>query len=662
MRSPRVQKTVTSPLFVKPQLTTASTPKTTPRKVKKHPQPVTLNLGRMMKFDARNRKSSATVSQILEKKSEYSTPAGVKQFLYNHTVEKTQYHSAVIIQRTWKRYKALQRLFRFLNFAHRMVQKQHRFIFYTWYIRMTPPANIATRVYNHLVSFLKTENFSIDNRLKLASFDEFMKTNHLCLRKDLDVSKIYKFIRIMNKSTMRKIFLCWSDYAVDQVTIKKGSVKANLLWKSRVRFGFEYVAFHFWRNWSFFKKHNRFNPTIEAHMYIPEWTFFRSTIETKIRMKKQADYQRKITLLSNSFHSIRENSLYETKLAQRYQNCIKIFMRSTMNKAVRALANNVIFTKLNQGIKKRVIKAWYHTIDVEIIKKTAAGAYKKRVELKILNKVFHGWNNFSTREMIRIVKLITSARENEVKFLKIIYPLVNDFPHFFAIQAYAKWKHLIHMEKRANKFVYWTFNLARTREFYKFILDVFRENIGHPMNYYDFWHYRFDGDKNFYAHHKKTSGKNSRSAHFWKQIHKLLAKKEEISLVYPPPSISTTINAIKHVENFPSYGEWATTATSDQVRTLFYRIILAVTNKNLLYIRKPQEKITKRLDKSLDDFQKENKLMTYSQICEFRDQLEIQSVERRLLRKFRNRRDHDQLVDIISGIIRYCVAQLPETK
>ena len=345
MKSPRLKKKDSASILTKPVITPRSALSSSSKI--SNPIPTSFNIGRMIRYDTQKKRSTSTVSKILGKPSEFSSPSGIKEFIYIHTVEKTHYHSAVIIQRTWKRYKALKRLFRFLKFAHNIVYNENRFVFYTWLIRLTPPANVAKRIYANVTQYLVDRSFTMSDNMRIATFDEFMKTNCIIVRKNIDYSKIIRFIKILNMPTMRKILSLWSEYAVDQVAVKRCQMKGILLWKNRDKFDGEFITFHFWRNYTNFKKNKKFDIALEAHMYIPEWALYRSTQETKFRMQKEADHKRRIHLLTDAFYALRENSLYESKLENKYHNCVKIFMRSTMQKAVRAFINSVIFRKFN---------------------------------------------------------------------------------------------------------------------------------------------------------------------------------------------------------------------------------------------------------------------------------------------------------------------------
>ena len=646
MKSPRQQQRVNSVVFIKPKVNNNQpqpTPlaKLYPQYTKKHPK--TLKLGRMMRFDAQNIDSSTTVSNILGKQSEYSTPSGVKEFLYNHTVEKTRYHSAVIIQRTWRRYRALQKLFRYLRFSHRLVLKQHKFVFYSWMIRLTPPANVAKRIYNNLTTFIANEKFKIIGPLKLATFDEFMKTNYIFIRKDLDVNKIFRFVKIMNRSAMRRILYCWSEYSVDQITMKRCGMKANILWKYRLRFGFEFVAFYFWKNWAHFHKNKKFNLVLERHMYVPEWGYFRARKETKHRLIREAMKYRRQAILHRAIIALNENSLYEIKLNKKFNNCQLIFMRTTMKKSVKAIKYNVIFRKFDRGILKRTIREWYNTIDKEILQKSMGGVFRTRNDLKILKTVFHEWTQFSNIEMIRFIHLISSVRENELKALKIIYPLLKDNIHYIVAEAFYKWKHLIIMEKRARRFVHWSFKHATKKDFYTYVLDIFKENTGRITNYSNFWPFKYEGDKNFMPHHRQVTGKSGKNQRFWKKLRKLMQSETKLTLSYHGPTVSNTLAAIKNINKYKVNGEWANTATSDQVKSLFYRIILAATHKSMLL---PPPRTENDINQELEVFKIRNDLTSFAKASQFRLNLENQEVERRIQRAFWERRDSDQLMSL----------------
>lgn len=640
MKSPRLKKKDSASILTKPILTSRSAFSTSSKTSR--PQPVSFNIGRMIRYDTQKVRPTSTVSKILAKPSEYSSPSGIKDFIYIHTVEKTHYHSAVIIQRTWKRYKALKRLFRFLKFAHHLVFVENRFVFYTWFIRLTPPANIAKRIYANVTQYMADKSIKMKENMRLATFDEFMKTNCIFVRKNIDYEKIIRAIRILNYPTLRKILSLWSEYSVDQITVKKCNPKGNLLWKSRDKFNGEFIYFHFWRNYTNFKKNKKVNLALEAHMYIPEWAFYRSIQETKFRMKKAADDKRKFHLLNKAIYAIRENSLYESKLNIKFHNCVRIFMRSTMQLVVRALVNNAIFQKFDHGILKRLFRAWYHAIDKEIIKRNSIGAFKRRNELKIMSKIFIEWQKFSRQEMIRYLKLMTDARSNELRFTRVIYILQRDRIHYLLLEAYSRWKHIIEMAKKANRFTYWSINYSQQREFKKYVLDVFKENAGRPMKSKDIWPFKFETSK-MYLNRNKRIGKNSKTAHFWRQIQKLIAKNEPIPFVYPSCTVSSCIYAYKNTENFPLYGNWAESATSYQVKALFYRFILLFTHSKKLI---QQKSLGADLDQKLFDFREKYNLYQFSSLCELRDLLESEESERRLKRVYRNQRDYDQVMSL----------------
>lgn len=625
-----------SPLLTRPILThRSSSSARAPKRI-----PISFNVTRMIRFDALPSNLPTNVDQILKKPSLYSTPDGVKQFIYDHTIEQTLNHSAIIIQRTWRRYKVLKKLFRYLSFAHNLAHQEHLLVFYTWYVYLTPPANLAKRIYTNLRNYYAYHPQKLSSDMRIATFEEFIKTNYLLIRKDINMTKILQFVKLISRLSLRKIFPLWSEYAIDRMTIQKCDPRARVLFNGRDQFGNEFIYFHFWRKWASYKKKKRFDVLIENHVYLFEWSFYRATVETKHRLKEKADNNRRHVLLRNSINAIRENSLYEVKLEQKYRNCIQIFMRSSMKKAVRALSNHAILQKFNQGIRKRLIRAWYEAIDKSIIETNSIGAFNRRKELKILNRIFIGWHGYAQNEMVRQLKLMVDSRKYESTFSLVIYALQGDDDHFWLVSFFTKWRRLISMKKFANRFVYWSFHLAQKREFNTFLMALFKENIGRAISHIDYLPF-VDKDKSI-IHHINL-GKTAKNAHFWKQIQELVANKESIPFSSPVCSQSNTLYGILNCKNCPLNGTWDQTASSEEVKTLFYRIILLMIQKSKI-IKLNSRKIDRTL--LLKKFKDENNLYDHSTICSFRDQLELESSERRILHNYRMHHDYDQLVSL----------------
>lgn len=614
-----------------------------------------LHLGTLMKYDKRNNQKGRTET-ILSEKSRYSTQEDIEKYLIENSILTLERQSAMKIQRFWRKHLSTAKLRLFLLFAKRVTHNQQRLVLYLWRMHFWPGAPASKKMYDTVKLFYqrndflkkdKDEMFYSDRVFHVNTYEEYMKTNMFLIDKRIEVDKIRKFVYVIDRKLLRIALRSWYDQSNETRVLYRLPISTSLLVKGREHFAHEQWTFLFWYRYIKYKRTRTFNPIYEKKFCL-EWALYKGFCLTKIRLTKNAisEHNEHIKLLASD--ALRNNFIRKKGLVRAHDNCLKIFRKNLMSQALMGLTINLNFKKINDGISKRTIRAWYNAIDADMLKSLKLSMARQRSDIKCLNTYIAKWKRNIVKEMTVKGFSVEQIVNNRIPILQTAFILLDDFTHYVFVTCFSRWKGILSKKRKGKRFVNWSLNYAKEQSYLKYFLDVFRDNADLPYSSLNYQPFKYE--PNFVSHQKKQQKLNSKLAR-----KRRASSVKDIPIYAPLANLSVTIYAAKHIQEYPMVtGNWAETATRDEVRNLFFRLVLAFVHRAA--VNKFQKRDVRGLIKS---FVSKNNIFNYDSIKKILvKQNEVSNVLRRemALREIRD-------VDLIASLAVHDAAKaFSETK
>ncbi|OHT08644.1 hypothetical protein TRFO_22723 [Tritrichomonas foetus] len=593
--------------------------------------PLKLKPTTISKLESTPRPESAAM-KFLTEPSKYSEPSSIQTFIMLNGVNQKHQDSAKRIQKAWRKIKDNKKMKSFMEFLFRLYKIRMSYPMHLWMLARRYPASIAKSHYESVVNYMKTRHYiiflnnewiTIDFNSRLLSFDQYCKTNSIFINKRYDVNKIISFIKIVMKPLMKETISVWREMKNDLITTRKQKPNIRTTVEYRGIYHELLWTYVFWRRYVIYKKTNSLiKSSIICHsFYLLEWNIYRAKRQQKINIIKAAFSMRNIRLMQYSFSTMRKYSFQKRKQRREFTSIQKVAQLSLMNIAFKGLLFHHVQCAIEKSMKYRVLSSWYKVTDKSQIHKQCLAAFNRRYQLRSIYEAFGKWKSIIFNESLMIAFLFQYINNHQTLALRPIFLMKDDKIHFTLTHAYLSWKRLIWMKNRGKKFVSWSFENANEYSIKSYLLDIFRENALHFINSQKYFPFKSEEEKEFNNKRANTQKASFSSTKRKMKLIKLIQQAQDSNsykLQYFPSTVNNTVFSFQCIDEYPIYkGDWAKTATSEQVRTLFYRIIITASNKCKAIKKKPS-KITEIIK-----FKEKYHLENIVDVRAFREQQEL---------------------------------------
>jgi hypothetical protein len=227
--------------------------------------------------------------------------------------------------------------------------------------------------------------------------------------------------------------------------------------------------------------------------------------------------------------------------------------------------------------KRRILRVWFTVTDVQVMKRVHRRVIAHRFDLKVFEGVMVRWRRLAVHERFRKAYIHDMVLERASMYMRLFLLLQGDFSHFAVTSSFHGWRRIIEMRHRLRSFVQWSFHHARAYAMLQYIFDLLRENaniIAQRINYLPF---RQAGEKAFLIG-KKSKMNQTRSLQKLQKARAL--GNDQFTFQFFGTIISNTVRSSKKPDRFQMENvTWAHHATRNQIRTLFYRLVVAVAHR-----------------------------------------------------------------------------------
>ena len=556
--------------------------------------PLKLHERAVSKLENSPRPESATL-KFLVQPSQYSDPSSIQTFIMLNGISQVHHDCALKIQKAWRRKKDNKIFSLFLHFLFRLYKKRAKYPLFIWQLCIRYPANIARRFYDEVINFLKYKHYLIyfngewisNNFIfKLLSFDQYCKLNCIVILRKYDPDKFIKFVKIMMRPLMKEAIATWKEIKDTSATLKKQNPDIRATFHYRTTFKEIFWTYIFWRRWTVYKKtKSLIESSNVCHSFcLPEWKIFRAKKQQKINIIKAAHNMRNARLQRYAFTTMREYSREKIKHKRQFNKIKVVAQKHLMELAFLSFMSFHVKASIKKSLKYRVLSNWYKVTDKSVIQRQSLAAINRRFDLRNLYFHFKKWQGIIFNESLLIAHLFDSMQYQQPAALRSSYLLLADNVHYTFVDAYLKWKRLVWMRRRAKRFVQWSFENPRNYVIKQFLLEIFNENSLRTIYYTKYFPFRSDLDKIFSTFRSKSSRESFSLTKRKRKLASLIRRFHDhahsLSIHYFPTTVRSVLFYYNRVNDYQQYqGNWAETATSDQVKTLFYRLIIAVSNK-----------------------------------------------------------------------------------
>lgn len=605
-----------------------------------------IGIAKLFRVERRGTRETASISKLLSPSPSMSTVGQIQKFIAGHNKEDTKNACAQKIQRAWRRHQGRKRLLKILAFMVQQGRKAKRVHYFIWQLSRQPTADIARKMYTTVIThyfstgaIVQSGNrvwISKDGKSTICTFDQFMKTGFLTIDRSHDPAIITRFVKLMNREMLRRIIAGWSTYAIDKAVAQRQSRRVQVLLKMRQIFGPEFWCFHFWRNWSSFKKHGQFDMSLERHQYVPEWQMYRARQQHKQRLVATAENQYRTKVAIRAIDSLHNSSIYELRLGKAYRRCLRIFSRTAGEKCIRALRYAAILKKFNDRVRKRLLRAWYEAIDRQAMMRVTGECLRERVILSDMTKVISKWREHVFQRQVLNAYLHNHIRQHQLQSFKTFFLMTGDNVHYGVCTCLSLWRKVIEMKDRMRRFVNWSVTRSRDQAIYKFIFFLLRDVCDKHVNRADALPFRMEKEKLVHSPKKKHAVRNKK---WWARLREEI-RENKITISLPKTTTSLVLNAYGRLDDIEPYSNnWAKTLSRDEVRTLFFRLVVLMANKSHMPVRR--HKVQPPKHDLVRQFQESHELYTPEKVSLLRADQEEESRQARRLLVFRTQRDRE---------------------
>lgn len=617
--------------------------------------PLVIPLDAMEKFENTGKNNSNSIYKLTET-TIFSSPRSINRFISMQGVKAVHIQAAMVIKKAWKRYIYLSKLKILLEFINSTRQRKLRYTLLNWALLRWFPANRSKKYYQTVFSYLFQNGFIIpktessymtkDKKYNVLTVDQYMKSGFVQMHVSLEPEKILKFQRLIFMNYMRRVFSSWTTIAFEHSVYNKSSFRAKNVQIQRENFGPQLWTYFVWKRWTKYRKTHTFpsRKYIQTkELYIPEWSNFRAKKLAIARQNKKAQKMRNNFIATNVLTYMHQKLLEKKNFDRATAESQKTSNMYLMQKCYRAFNTCISFTRMDMGIKRRVLRAWYSGTDQGIMVRMKKQVIRNRSDLQIMLNYFRGWRQNIVDEGIIVAYLHGIIMRNEQLFKRIVFLLTSDLAHYFYMEAFKSWKNIIQSKKRAKMFLNWSMNYSKEDAFRRYLFDILKENAGIASDRTKYLPFRLDGEKGFLMMRTGEGGKLTTRAARRRKLEKALSKPVNGYIMkFFTNTTKGTIEAMKNTHRYQMVDpNWHETATTDQVRNLLFHIIIGVANKRrLLPVFQNQEQKLK----AINDFRAKELLYTQINVSAFRAKQDASDANNRKKTRAQIQRDTDLLL------------------
>jgi hypothetical protein len=246
------------------------------------------------------------------------------------------------------------------------------------------------------------------------------------------------------------------------------------------------------------------------------------------------------------------------------------------------------------------------------------------VALKIVYKVLRMWRKYVADRMLLEASAHERIKQNALLLSYYVFRMKGDIGQAARADALLLWKRGIVGKRRALKFVGWSLSDPKPRAVRRWFLDICFGLVKHRASCrYDSLPFKTDEATKLSIRRKSSCDESK---------HAVNAARTTVTMVN---------GAVRRLHKFPrAPSDWHVTASSEDVRDLFFRLVIAVARR--FVVQRPQ--LTKRqIKQHIKRFRDENNLVTIEQIRYLRTKQNRQSDKLCALRRLMEHRDNDLL-------------------
>ncbi|OHT07211.1 hypothetical protein TRFO_01371 [Tritrichomonas foetus] len=557
-------------------------------------------------FEEKSGHKSTHVKFLTEQK-EYSTPRSIQTFVMLNGIEEHHHYNATIIQRNWRYFLSRKKMRKLIDFVLSYRRKKLKYALHLWILSLQKPANVSLKSYKEVILYLSINGFILpkgqidkwvtkDNDFLVNNFEQTMQTNFLMVKPQYNIGVIQKYQRALNKSLIEKFFQAWNNYTSEKLIMERTSFSMQEAAKKRSIFGPMLWTYYFWKRWAKYKKTKKLLKD-KNELYIPEWNFFAAHKRSRhklynVALKLHIRYV-KINVLTELRANMVSHAFYNNASEKTRKKSDFLLMKT----CYRALTALVATKRLYTNIKRRIIRAWYQVIDFQIISRMKGTVLKNRSFLTSLKNSFRKWHSIIIEDGIRHAYMHNLIVANQNLMLRTFFLLKGDFIHFSYISAFTSWRKLVAKKKNKQKFIYWSIHQSQRPVIIRYLFDIFKENAMIHTNRLNYLPFHIDGEASFLLRHSSSQNNAALKASNRRKLIK--AKKHLYKTPYILSAIGTTVKetltAYDNLDNFElADHNWINAASSSQIRTLFFRLILIMAYKSssIKNFKSPEEKVS----------------------------------------------------------------------
>lgn len=569
--------------------------------------------------------------KFLTQPSQFSDPNSIQYFIVSNGISIEQNESALKIQKAWRRMKTNKKMLSFVHFLVSFNKTKIRYSFHFWQLSRRYPADIAINHYKLVVNHMKTRSYlylindewiTTDSQSKLLTFNQYCKTNCILINKNYDIEKIIKFVKIMMRSLMKETISVWHEMKEDSKMFAKQRLIIQNTLVHRSLFKQQFWTYIFWRRWAMYRKtKNMIKSSVVCHsFYLFEWSAFRAKYQKKQNIIHKAHNMRNVRLMYYSFSTLRSYSISRIKHREEFNKIQRVAIKYSMSLAFQAFMLFHVKNSIDKSLKYRVLSSWYKVIDTAVIHKACLSTMLRRKEIQILFKTFSQWRENIFNESLFMAFLFDHVEKKQLLALMTCFCLKQDFVHYYFVSSFKSWKNIITMKKRAKQFVTWSFEYSSKESFKYYLLDMCHEYCLHQFDFFKYLPFKSEFDKKFTSIVSNSERASLSAARRKSKLLKVLQKLKDLDtpVKYFPTTVKGIIRFFNNINDYTPYeGDWAETATSEQVKTLLFRLIIAVQH----HCRPRQAQRTFNINQ-IRQFKYDKKLETLQAIRIFRQRQE----------------------------------------
>jgi hypothetical protein len=392
------------------------------------------------------------------------------------------------------------------------------------------------------------------------SFSDYMQTGLVIGNPGvIERPLLLQYCRLMNRSLLRRTFDGWSELTSEHSILKKSPVSV-LTVRGRSIFGAQLWAFHFWLRYARFRRTR--DVSFPDRFFVSEWALFRGKVRAAVRMEAEAEQRSVRNVLSRAVRALLGNAAAAESYRVGLAISARFSGRNLLRRAMVCFRLGARLRRFSAAIERRVLRAWYTTLDSAMVTRVKASVMAQRKALKTLRSLFFVWKDNARSEKAKFLWLHDAVTDAKTWLTPWIHLLFEDHVNFAYHKAFVEWRKILYRRKRVRRFASWSFSFAVADHILQFVVDVLRNNANLPVNR---WSYQPFTTEDVFMFSQTPA-----------------MSRAEIPLT----NAGVVARALARLDVIPaSAPAWQMSAPREHMRTLLYRLIVARSDKTAPRVR-----------------------------------------------------------------------------